>query len=111
MQTSIIKDTIILDKEAKLRVALLKEEKLNVDDRIKKDEKTLISDMKTDIAQLVLETKAKFDAQLYTRQSAESLEYKQVLDEMNDHYKEKQKAWINEIVEFCEKWFHERIDW
>ena len=39
MQTSIIKDTIILDKEAKLRVALLKEEKLNIDDRIKKDEK------------------------------------------------------------------------
>ncbi|MFA7376425.1 MAG: hypothetical protein WCZ13_02870 [Acholeplasmataceae bacterium] len=103
MHTSVIKNTIELDKKARNRVLELKEEKANIDERIKSDQKELLKQMKLEVEQAVLEARSKYEAQLYTRQSTESLQFKQVLDEMTRTYEENRETWINEIVAFCEK--------
>jgi V/A-type H+/Na+-transporting ATPase subunit G/H len=103
MQGSIIKATIKLDKEAREKIAALKEEKEHLDDLLKNESDELHNAYLKENKKILKDRQNAYQLEIKTRQEKELNTYTKALDDLQKQYKENKEKWIEDIYEACIK--------
>lgn len=103
MQGSIIKNTIQLDKEARIKIDELKKEKDHLDARLKAETIKLQKSYDQENKKIVDERKNAYHEEIEARQEKEKSTYDKTLKHIQKQYKENRDDWIKDIYEACIK--------
>ncbi|WP_231756753.1 hypothetical protein [Mariniplasma anaerobium] len=103
MQGSIIKNTIQLDKEARIKIDELKKEKDHLDERLKTETVKLQKSYDQDNKKILDERKTSYQEEIKARQEKEKNTYDKTLKDIQKQYKENRDSWIKDIYEACIK--------
>lgn len=99
--STIVRDTIILDKKAREQIQELEKERGQIEDKLKAEEALLKKQFDVEVKKRLKEVKENYETEIKEREVKELDTYNKTLNMIEKAYEANQDDWVDAIYKAC----------